>query len=1812
MTDDQQPSSSSSSAATNREQQRSKRLSGFFNHLIHRREPPAPIQEESPSEPKSEDPPQPAPAVPPPRLPPPTLQELGLSLSVVTADLHPSHFTTPPSSGAFLSPNYLLLCHAQGLDVLPITSPPEPQPLPLIRRVSFKSIVVMEQRGVLVAIAGRRDGVRVYALEEIRKAVEWRIDVQIKREKERQRREQAKKLASAFVIESRISTEKARKPSSSTPPPGAQTSAKVSMPRKSSHSSMTTASSTTPTQPTAPPVPLIPRTPTIRKTKTPPRRAPNGSTSQSQIPEPSGHPPPYTPPSTDYFNQQSTPAPIRSTPTVSIRARAASVSEVLNAPPVTRINTNTDVDLPRDPDAKDGWTESSDDEAINIVAAGSSGSQALDERTSAIHNSPTNTQVTATTPQITTTPSPTHRRSLSRRNRPANLDLSLAVSNPPIPSEQPSPAPTLLTLRQALATNGPASESNQENSGGDPDDDDDDDGEISLTQALLESRMPDLPPPGSTRPQQPIFLSSSHSLLDEPASPRPSDANSSLTTRSETVMTSSTSSNNRRRRWSLMIGGSSSNPNVDQQVPQSPTSASLPNTADAATPPREHRSPNRLSRSRSHRSGTSPTPTRRPASANAETAPRSATLDLPPPLPQEGSALIPSASRSRFIPRIISNALHNIRSEDRPSTSPGPESDTRKATATSLVSPPPAAKLEYVKLPGTKGSLMIKAVETAKKSFLAILCGENGEKVELFAGTYRTALGLSRTFILPDSPRSLELQLQGDDLVEVFLVFSQNVFGLEPATVRVREVRIGRAERRAARRRAREARADAASASAANDSEAQGEEETNVNVSIGVSMPVGSTLVANGAEASGPQTPALIPSEHPQQQQEDRDRANSAEGNADDTGTPADGGTTSALAHAEELVALATARMGPYTTFQQLSFAPQFPLASIADEYVIPPTYPDFVQYREAYEPEEGNANSTASDSQIVEVNAGVNGHTSGNASESSSADATQVQFSPPGLPLPTPTAPSKWYYRDPKGVVHGPWRASLMQSWYKDSLLPPDLPVRREEDTDFMLLKELRQQSVDPSHPFSPAPANSIRAPTLSTVPPSPAPIKAQNSESSTIPVYKPTDKPLLKPISLLAQPRHFGPPALFFSSRGGHSTTIVDARGRSVLKERFFWSEDETGDNDTKPTSLTGGRMGDVKRLEAVDIKDRSVLIAMRQGGVEAVDLSDALLKPADDSRGALPQFSPAPSSVNRRAPFVWRIGTPVSSSSSSQTSTVLSGSSTKQHKSGLSSHSITMARPSKLTPSVKSPAGKTEFSVGGDMDSEFHDEVLFLGRREDEIYICERNAGSFRILRLSPVTLLFQDAAGNSVKFHIQGAIPPDVQAQLRQSIMALGGQIETAVPDQGIVLVEPEATEQERLVIHQTRPDLRLHVVPYTYIDACRMAGVIFKRIFVETEAELPMPMHIHDSIANPKFREELSERILFCGGNPYVPMENARVIIADPQTHVFTQLIKMSHHTPNKYVESLDWIKRCIERSEVHFTPHVYKNPGGRRAGEERTQFTDDDEHRLCEWIALKIPYKTTGGRTGNKLYIQLCEMVDTPGYEWVRRHTWQSWRERYKKNAERLDRMIDSIVTQTKPNPGDKGQYGYVRQEEDDKPKRKRKRTNPKTSQPQEFVVGSSGPPGPHPVPLGHPGLPKTIYPPRDHLPVPFLPGMHPPPPPRPASGAEEEGEWDVVLGADSPPVWAKRRASDDGGDDGKGQKTTDDDDEESTTQQTMQAIAVVAEHVIDQSLRAIADQFRFTLGEVREYYDKCGDMERTSKRFQKMREHLALLPDDP
>ncbi|KAI0704926.1 hypothetical protein BC835DRAFT_1315795 [Cytidiella melzeri] len=1236
----------------------SNRISGFFSNLIHRRDHLPPTTRESmtpppstplPNESSRTSSPLPSrPATPPPSLPAPSLSDLGLSLSSITSPLSPSHFSTPPCSGAFLQPHYLLLCHAQGLDVLPLVSPPAPQPYSLIRRVPFKSVVVMEHRGVLVAIAGRRDGVRVYALEEVKRAVEWRIEVEVKREREKNRREEMKKNVlsnhdkkltmnkkeNGHILPSSV---KARPERRATVSAGSET-----------------------------------------RLRTPPPPRPRPQTPPPNL-SPSGPPPPYSPPS----RTRSSTLVVPDDP-LPVRVRTTSVGDVLAGTIGRRGHDSDDVADNNSKGLKESW-DSSDDEAIDLMAA-PSGSQALDERTSAAAAA-----TTASTPparvEVTAPPRTSISSATTTRRRPANLDLSLTRASPPgaavAVAAPPSPTPTLLTLRQALMASPGSSLTvttrpslNAQLQTGSVDADDEEEAapsspttptreRISLAEALMESRLPDLPPAGTQRSQTAILLGSTHIEENNFDSPRTSESFSTQTRRS--VLDSST---RRRRRWSVFDG-------IFQQ-PSSPTPAvpAIPGHIDSAASNQSlmssqtetrQRQTSTISRSQSTRmlrnrdagSVNSELPAR-PSSTPGEeqNLPLADSPSSTPISPQPPST---SAHSSRFLPRIITNAFNPRRSDDRPGSPRISDLDGRKILTAQLNAQAPAPKLEYVKLPGTKGSVMVKAVETAKKSFLAILCGENGEKVELFAGTYRTALGLSRTFILPDSPRSLELQLQGDDLVEVFLVFSQNVFGLEPATVRVREVRIGRAERRAARRRLREAQ----QSTDPGDPEAlAADDDTAVNVTIGVAV-APPTLTPNEEYQPSPLNSPLPGTMHP----------------ADIPANPsADiASTVTNPANKEELLSLAAAHNSPYTTFQQLAFSPNFPLAAIADEYIIPPTYPSFLQYRTSHEPEE-----------------------SGKA-----IDLSQIQFSPPGLPVPPVIPPSQWYYRDPKGVVHGPWPESLMQQWYKDALLPPDLPVRSQEETQYTLLKDLRLQSVDPTHPFRSSPP-----------PPNPS-----SSQAHLMPSVDPS-KPLLSPISVLCQPRHFGPPALFFSSRGGHSTTIVDARGRSVLKSRFMWSTDEDEDHDI----FYNSRLGDVKRLEAFDVQDRAVLVALRQGGVEIVDFGDALLLPADSSRTDFPHFHPPTSSVNRRGAFIWRIGERTSPQSDSPPMPSLP-------------QRLPHRFPGKKTSNGPSKLQGRNDSMSGEADSEHsRDEVFFLGRKEDDLYFCERRFGSFRVLRLSPLPTAF----------------------------------------------------------------------------------------------------------------------------------------------------------------------------------------------------------------------------------------------------------------------------------------------------------------------------------------------------------------------------------------------------------------------------------------------------------------------------------------
>ncbi len=648
---------------------------------------------------------------PPPSFPPPSLQELGLSLTAITAQLTPSHFNTPPTNGTFLKPHYLLLCHSQGLDVLPLVAPPAPQPYALVRRVGFKSVVVMEQRGVLVAIAGRRDGVRVYALEEVKKAVEWRVDVEIRREKERLRREEAKKGMIGGVdkvFENLIFNHDGGKPPkypllSSPLMPSSKDKRKKSSTQNREGMS-------------APPLPL-PRAPTTRRPKK--RHTHHES-----------DPPPYS--------SAARPQVLQNQPSaISInqaRSRSGSVTNVLAGTVARRRSSVVPPVSSTEEDAKADWEHaSSDDEAINMASAGASGSAALDERTSSVNTTTTTTRstpapanngtnvlaegLTATVemPDVTEQlrRSSTTMHYLNKRSRPPQLELSRATSpSSVIPTHRPppSPTPTIWTLRQALSAPPPGEGHELMDTpdlDGDAEDDEDEGGDsISFAQMLLESRLPELPPPGTRVTQEAIMIDVNNAGT-RPSTPTSSNAHS----RTDSVRTSTPSRS--RRRWSVLDGALiNASPDGSRSVSgpfdvptMSQSRLNVSNTTEASLS---------LSRTQSADANTAlerETLVRRPSSSHTLIGHRGET-GTPPPILQESSPTTPT--HHRFLPRIITNALNSRRFDDHASTN-SKSSDTKRPSCVSLPPIPPAPKLEYIKLPGTKGAIMIKAVETSKK-----------------------------------------------------------------------------------------------------------------------------------------------------------------------------------------------------------------------------------------------------------------------------------------------------------------------------------------------------------------------------------------------------------------------------------------------------------------------------------------------------------------------------------------------------------------------------------------------------------------------------------------------------------------------------------------------------------------------------------------------------------------------------------------------------------------------------------------------------------------------------------------------------------------------------------------------------------------------------------------------------------------------------------------------------------------------------------------------------------------------------------------
>ncbi|KAL0953511.1 hypothetical protein HGRIS_004735 [Hohenbuehelia grisea] len=179
-------------------------------------------------------------------------------------------------------------------------------------------------------------------------------------------------------------------------------------------------------------------------------------------------------------------------------------------------------------------------------------------------------------------------------------------------------------------------------------------------------------------------------------------------------------------------------------------------------------------------------------------------------------------------------------------------------------------------------------------------------------------------------------------------------------------------------------------------------------------------------------------------------------------------------------------------------------------------------------------------------------------------------------------------------------------------------------------------------------------------------------------------------------------------------------------------------------------------------------------------------------------------------------------------------------------------------------------------------------------------------------------------------------------------------------------------------------------------------------------------YFHSSIKSKGARKKLQDSIESFGGCVVHVEENADIILVN-ERHLYAQSLEsmrlgyslQDDEALRKYIEPQTFVKKCVNRGEYYHELPERKGMGGPTRA-FRVEYEPKDDERLARYIASRCPDPASGGRTGNGIYQDLVDLE--PQFSWVSRHTWQSWRERYRKRKDFFDKWIARLVVNP-PNP---------------------------------------------------------------------------------------------------------------------------------------------------------------------------------------------------
>ncbi|KAL5511930.1 hypothetical protein ACEPAH_5148 [Sanghuangporus vaninii] len=197
-----------------------------------------------------------------------------------------------------------------------------------------------------------------------------------------------------------------------------------------------------------------------------------------------------------------------------------------------------------------------------------------------------------------------------------------------------------------------------------------------------------------------------------------------------------------------------------------------------------------------------------------------------------------------------------------------------------------------------------------------------------------------------------------------------------------------------------------------------------------------------------------------------------------------------------------------------------------------------------------------------------------------------------------------------------------------------------------------------------------------------------------------------------------------------------------------------------------------------------------------------------------------------------------------------------------------------------------------------------------------------------------------------------------------------------------------------------------------------------QVFIKPDNGKPVKFFIHQSLTLEQ-QTVLEGHILANGGVLCAEEKQADTVLAHHEA--FHALRQRYAHSKTIYVELPDFVRRCLKQSKYAHDIPQKRSLGGRPVGIRAKPFTHEEDLKLARYLANMIPYREAGGRTGNKVYEQLCNPLFKEDYLWAANHPWQSWRNRYRSKQDLFDAWIDDVLSLHPPHPDGKGEYPHDR-----------------------------------------------------------------------------------------------------------------------------------------------------------------------------------------